>query len=405
MFGLIVVGTFILEDPTTLAVGTLIAKKEISFLFGFIALCIGIFLGDLGLYGLGYLIKKKIFKKKKSYYEPTTVQMAIARFLPGTRTLTFIASGYNQVSLQKFIFIIFPSSVLWTLFLITFSDQVYTMTHVLPAWGNWIVGFLILLFLAKMRLIVKFIGMVFLILTFIIHHTIFLSMAGRREKSLSLSRYCRIALKILNVELSSNINDETFSGKLVVSNHMSYLDVICLASIYPSIYVTSVEIKETPLLGLICRICGCQFTERRREKRNAMIVTDELNEMQKILNDGVCVTLFPEGTSTNGLKLLPFKTSFFQSSINIGANIQPLYLKYDEIDGENFSEHNSDIVCWYGDMSFFPHFLRLCNTKMIKAHVEVISEITARKYDDRKQLALACFQMIDQVRLREMSIL
>lgn len=400
IFFSIIGATFLLEDPATLTVGSLIAKKEVSFFFGFSALTLGIFLGDLGLYTLGYLFKEKIFSSKKSFLKPAGSQVALARFLPGARTITFLAAGYGGFPLKKFLLIILPSSVIWTLLLLLFTKQVFSLTHVLPNWGNWIVGLILIVSIVKFRTLMKVFSMITLITFVIIHHYFFLRNSGRRELSASLSRYCQIALRILDVQVNSQIQAKDFSGKLVVSNHMSYLDVICLSSVYPCVYVTSTEIQQTPVLGLLCELFGCIFTERRHALRNSDLREKELKEIQMILNEGVSLTLFPEGTSSNGQKVLPFKSTLFEGALRTQASTQTILLRYDEIRGEKFSAHNADVVCWYGKMGFIPHFIRLCDSKGIKASITAVAELKAVDYQDRKALASVAHRAIEEAHLK-----
>ncbi len=382
----IIIGTFILEDPTTVGVGTLIASSKISFVFGFSALVIGIFLGDLGLYGLGFLFKRKVFATTKQFYLPSDLQIGMARFLPGARTMTFLASGFEGYPLLKFILIIFPSSIVWTLLLLTFTDQVIAIFHILPSWLNWIVGLFLLVFISKIRTITKIMGMAALVLAVIIHHSILKALGKKKELPVSLSRYSRVALKILDVSLETTLKKSQVSGNLVLSNHMSYLDVICLSSVYSGFFITSVEIRETPVLGLICDLCGCLFTERRASLRTRERMDHEISEIEAVLKDGFSLTLFPEGTSSNGEKLLPFKTSLLEGAFRTKSSVRPVVLKYEEIKGKKFSPENRDVVCWYGKMGFTSHFLKLCDSQKIKATLYPLEILDPKNFLDRKQL-------------------
>lgn len=383
----IIGGTFLLEDPTTLAVGSLIANKEVSFAFGFLALSLGIFLGDLGLYFFGYLCRRKIFSSKKTFFAPVTSQIAVARFLPGARTITFLAAGYDGFPLGKFLLIIFPSSVVWTLLLLSFTEQIFQLTNILPVWGNWLAGIFLLILVANLRTLMKVCSMAVLIVTVLLHHGLFFDRRDRKKLSRSLSRYCKLALRILDIEVTSNIDETDMAGKLVLSNHLSYLDVICLSSLYPSIYVTSVEIKETPLLGLICDLCGCLFTERRRSLRSPDLLEKELAGIQEVLDEGISLTLFPEGTSTNGETILPFKTTLLEGAVRSHVSVIPVLIRVEEVNGEKRSVKNADIVCWYGSMSFTPHFLKLCQSKGIKIRLTAMSQLETKNFSDRKELA------------------
>lgn len=397
----IIGGTFILEDPTTLTVGALIANKEVSFAFGFSALTLGIFLGDLGLYALGILFQKKLLKTSKVFFLPTAGHIFLARFIPGTRTVTYIAAGHGKVPFKKFFYLSLPSSFIWTLLLIGFTQEIFSISQILPVWGNWLAGVFLLVCFIYWRLIVKLTGMMALIATLIVHH-LFLRNHDRRKMALSLSAYSRVALRLLGIEIQTNVNIEDFSGKLIVSNHMSYLDVICLSSIYPGLYVTSTDIQRTPVLGLICELCGCVFTERRLSKRTPIVAECELKEIHSVLSEGVSLTLFPEGTSTDGLRLLPFKSPLFEGALRAKVKLRPILLRYIEIDGIGFSKNNSDMVAWHGKMTFLPHFIRLCSLKTLKVQIAALDELDANEFADRKVLAREAQRLIHEAFLKEL---
>ncbi|MBY0517324.1 MAG: hypothetical protein K2P81_10470 [Bacteriovoracaceae bacterium] len=140
LFFAIIFATFILEDPATIATGVLLGKGLISWPFSMAALTIGIYLGDLGLYLIGFGIQKGFFKKKEWKLKPSTFDIVIARFIPGLRTLTFSAAGFFKYPLRKFIVIIFPSSLIWSVLLLLGTNQLVRLFSDLPVWVWTILG-------------------------------------------------------------------------------------------------------------------------------------------------------------------------------------------------------------------------------------------------------------------------
>jgi 1-acyl-sn-glycerol-3-phosphate acyltransferase len=343
---------------------------------------------------LGFLFRRNIFKTKRTFYLPSTAQISLARFLPGARTVTFLASGFEGFPLTKFLLIIFPSSIIWTLLLLSFTTQILSALHFFPLWLNIVVGITLLVFVSKLRTIMKIAGMSLLVATLISHHFFIRGPEKRKKISLSLSRYCRVALKILDVTVEKAFDQKEVSGKLVLSNHMSYLDIICLSSIYPTLYVTSVEIRETPVLGLICELCGCLFTERRASKRIPEGLKIELQEIQGVLESGHSLTIFPEGTSSNGESLLPFKTPLLEAAFRAKTLVSPVILSYVEIAEAKFSALNRDVVCWYGSMGFVSHFLRLCDSRNIKVRLALLPDLDPKSFSDRKELGAMAHQVM-----------
>jgi len=140
IFFIIIGASFILEDPTTLLVGSLIATNHLTFSFGFTSLLAGIFLGDFALYLLGFGIHQGVFKKTKSFMTPTYLTIAIARFVPGMRTITFTAAGFNKIFFPKFILIITCTSIIWTWLLLVFTGPIVEWLSYFPSHISWIVG-------------------------------------------------------------------------------------------------------------------------------------------------------------------------------------------------------------------------------------------------------------------------
>lgn len=177
-----------------------------------------------------------------------------------------------------------------------------------------------------------------------------------------------MGLKVYSIGTLSKIN-----SALMVGNHLSYLDVIVHSSLRPSCFVTSVEIKETPVLGQICQMAGCVFVERRSREN----LSKEIAEVSESLRFGTNVTIFPEATSTNGDRVIRFKRPLFQAAIDAHVPIIPMTINYERIDGERVSLDNRDDVCWYGDMDFLPHLWRVLIHKRIDITVKYHPEVKA----------------------------
>ena len=196
-----------------------------------------------------------------------------------------------------------------------------------------------------------------------------------------------LALKILNVRVKTEGQRGEVRGRSIMANHLSYVDVLILAVHYPSVFVTSVEMGDVPVLGSIAKRAGCLFVERRREFRDEMTKARELKRMKDKLTSGLNVLIFPEGTSSDGMRLLPFKATFFQLSLDTGLPIVPLCLKY--------SGESKKMVPWYGDMTFPDHLLKLCFLMEIEASVVELGELPA--FGDKFALAEKTRGMINEV--------
>lgn len=183
---------------------------------------------------------------------------------------------------------------------------------------------------------------------------------------------------------------------LIVCNHMSYLDVMLMASVMPCVFVTSVDMGETKFLGTMAEMGGAIFIERRNRER----VDADRSTMANALRKGHNVVIYPEGTSTNGSGVLPFKKSLLTAAVEGGVDIQPVVLRYTEINGEPFSEKNRDVVCWYGDMPFVSHLTRVLSLKSWKAELRFLSPIAVHPNSTRDELAEKSHRLIAQTYIK-----
>jgi len=143
--------------------------------------------------------------------------------------------------------------------------------------------------------------------------------------------------------------------KLIVANHLSYLDVLAFSLHFHSSFVTSLDVKNTIFLGEIVTAAGCLFVDRK-DRRNLGV---EVAELTDALRDGLNVAIFPEATSTNGDEVIRFRRPLFNAALQANVPVLPLAINYISVNGAPVSIGNRDLVCWYGDMDFFPHFMKL----------------------------------------------
>lgn len=216
------------------------------------------------------------------------------------------------------------------------------------------------------------------IILFIAHATVvYLFSRGdisKRKRGMRLTqKYSKDILKQMSFEVivKGKIPDPK-KNYFFVCNHMSYIDILVLSSIRSSMFVTSVEMQHTPLLGQLSKLGGSYFVERR----NKIKLQKEIEDLSELLKNGLDVFVFPEGTSTNGQNLLPFKRALFQSAILANKEVLPICLLYETIDAVKFSPNNADKVCWYGDMDFLPHLMGLMDLKKVIVSVEYLEPIT-----------------------------
>lgn len=149
--------------------------------------------------------------------------------------------------------------------------------------------------------------------------------------------------------------------RLIVANHVSWLDIPVLASLEPMSFLAKKEIGEQSLLRELVALQGVVYVDRSR--RFAIPAVNA--RMVEAMGAGSAVVLFAEATTGDGNRLLRFRSSHFEAvrlaacSHNEGsAVIQPVYLHYSSIAGLPIRRWRRPRVAWYGDMTFFPHFLQ-----------------------------------------------
>ena len=242
-----------------------------------------------------------------------------------------------------------------------------------------------------MRALLKQMGIVPLLIAYILLSSVFAVLpAGARSRRRFLIRntsiFSRIMLARLGVRVRMKHRDRLHAGergRLVVANHVSYLDVLVISSLAPSVFITSVELGGTLFLGMLAKLGGSMFVERRR----ASGLKQEIAAISRVLGDGFAVALFPEGTTSNGDRVHPFKKSLFDAAVATGSDILPLCLRYTGMNREALTPHNRDAVFYYGGASFFRHAARLLSLKSVDVEVIPQRTIRVREKDTRKELA------------------
>lgn len=196
----------------------------------------------------------------------------------------------------------------------------------------------------------------------------------------------------LDIQLTVEQPENARAGQnyLIVGNHMSYLDGVIMSMFRPTSYVTSIEMREAPLLGLITELGGCLYVERRNKEN----IHNEISGLAEALKAGFNVVVFPEATSTNGEAVKPFKRPLFAAAAKAVVPVLPVVIQYDEMDGAPVTRANRDYLCWYGDMSFGPHFVKLAMRKNIRIRIKVLPEIPVTPDSTRDILMEEAYQRI-----------
>lgn len=204
----------------------------------------------------------------------------------------------------------------------------------------------------------------------------FLSAASRsvRDRVLWLHRSSIRHAKWMGVRI--NVQGEIPRNGLIVANHVSYVDIVALSAVAACAFVSKKEVARWPLFGLYARLGATIFVDR--ERRSA--VADVADEMRERLDAGVPLTLFPEGTSTDGCDVLPFRSSLFAPVVELGCPVTACALRY-SLEGASVA----DEVAYWRDMTLAPHLLNLLGKTGVT--LDIHFGPSSRRTGDRKTLA------------------
>jgi 1-acyl-sn-glycerol-3-phosphate acyltransferase len=189
-----------------------------------------------------------------------------------------------------------------------------------------------------------------------------------------LQNSSRRVLRVFRIETQFDGNIP--SSGLLVCNHLSYLDILVLAALAPCVFVAKSEVKYWPILGWFAKLAGTVFVHREQRTQAGQTV----KEIENALQTHSLVVLFPEGTSSDGHTVLPFKSSLLEPAARQAHPLSAGLIQYALDDGDVGEE-----VCYWKDMTLVPHLLNLCSKRAIQAslHFKQVREGNA----GRKQLA------------------
>jgi 1-acyl-sn-glycerol-3-phosphate acyltransferase len=181
---------------------------------------------------------------------------------------------------------------------------------------------------------------------------------------------------------------------LFISNHISYTDIFVLGGIAPGNFIAKSEVAGWPVLGNLARIQDTLFFERKGRHARSQV-----NVMRTHMTNGGNLILFPEGTSTEGTHVEPFKSSLFSATdleSKQQALIQPVTISYTRYQGEPMSQDIREYYAWYGTTPFSPHFFEMLG--MHSARVELIFHppVKLNEFESRKSCAEYCQQLISK---------
>ena len=212
----------------------------------------------------------------------------------------------------------------------------------------------------------------------------------------SVVRYYDIAEKglpeidedVLNIlKLPKLKNKITLKNGTIVVGHKiaENLDIIILGSLIPGRFIAKSEVANWPIFGFLSKITRTIFIRRDRKASPEQIrlIKEQLDRCEKLI-------LFPEGTSSDGRRVLPFKSPLFDAAMLTNSIVQPITIRYTHLNGIPVGYSSRSLFGWYGDMDLRPHLWNALSLGIFTIEVVFHEPIRADQFSNRKKLAVYC---------------
>jgi lyso-ornithine lipid O-acyltransferase len=185
------------------------------------------------------------------------------------------------------------------------------------------------------------------------------------EGAVWIHGWCRRIVRCLGIEygVEGELPGRAAGFEAVVCNHLSYIDILLMSAVRPFVMVAKTEVRGWPLLGWLTAQAGTVYVERGGRPETYPAVNAA---MAAAYRSGLPLLFFPEGTTTDGREVLPFRRGLFHSVLRDGVRVRTAALRYG-IDDCAGSVAND--VCWWGDAALAPHLFRFLGLRGVRAAV------------------------------------
>ena len=200
----------------------------------------------------------------------------------------------------------------------------------------------------------------------------------------------KLTAKVIGLRINPVGIPSTKTGILFVSNHLSYFDIIALGSLIPGRFIAKSDVAKWPVFSLLAKITRTIFIDRKKRFSAHHQTTSIQIQLDKLEN----LILFPEGTSSDGRWVLPFKTSLFAAPTRTNAPVQPITIRYTHVNGIPITYSMRHFFSWYGNMELGSHLWTALSLGTLDIEVEFHELIITNQFTDRKKLAEYCYEII-----------
>lgn len=208
--------------------------------------------------------------------------------------------------------------------------------------------------------------------------------ARRRWRYVCMRSWSRLVTRLASIRIEVE-GRAPLPPHVLVSNHLGYVDVLVLGAVVDGCFVSRGDVRSWPVVGWLSRSVRAIFVDRSRRADVGRVAS----EMEARLAEGEGIILFPEGTSTAGDRVLPFRPSLFDAAVRAAVPVHFVTIRY-ATEPPDPPAHRS--VCWWSDMEFVPHLLGLLRLRGVRATVRFGDAPIGGS--DRKTLAAALHQAV-----------
>jgi lyso-ornithine lipid O-acyltransferase len=202
--------------------------------------------------------------------------------------------------------------------------------------------------------------------------------------------YHRLICRLLGIRLVRRGTISAHRPTLFVSNHTSYLDIEIMGAAIEGSFVSKAEVSHWPVFGWLAKLQGTIFVERA-DRAGAARQRDEIRGR---LDKGDNLILFPEGTSGDGMHLLPFKSTLFAAAEHDRVVVQPVSVVYRLLDGIPLGRFYRPFFAWYGDMTMAPHLWKMLGLGRLTVVMTFHEPVRLKDFGSRKLLSEHCARII-----------
>jgi 1-acyl-sn-glycerol-3-phosphate acyltransferase len=201
----------------------------------------------------------------------------------------------------------------------------------------------------------------------------------------------RIALYCLGIRVRAHGTLDTRRPLMIAANHASWKDILVLGSLADVVFIAKTEVASWPIFGTLARLQKTIFVVREEKRRTG----DQVNEIAGRMADGEIVVLFPEGTTSDGNRVLSVKSSLFGAAAaalpkgveEAVVHVQPVAIAYTRIQGMPMGRYHRPIAGWPGDVGMVPHLAGVLRAGALDVDVTFGEPVDFRPGDNRKSLA------------------